>query len=75
MSKLKCWRKDVDLKDYAKIWLQGKDKGDIVTNNKHNDGWSFNVFLKKGGMIKKEKLTESQALKFAKDYMKKNDKC
>jgi len=74
-KKLKCWKKDVDLKDYAKIWLQKKEKGDVVTNNKHNDGWSFNVFPSRGRTIKKERLTEKQALKFAESYMKKHNVC
>ena len=74
MGKLKCWKKDVNL-DWAKVFLQKKKDGDVVTVTRYNDGWHSAIFPNKGGMIKKEKLTESQALKFANKYMKEHDKC
>ena len=80
-EKLKCWKKDfmggnVDL-DYGILYIPKKHEKTSVGIYKERTKKSHivSVFRQFKSEIKKDFKSKSQALKFAKSYMRKHDKC
>jgi len=76
---LKDWKKDRRLTIADGIQIYYKDIGSeelIITNyaNKYNIKNTFEVVIKEGFLVKERNYfkTKSQALKFAKNYMRKH---
>lgn len=67
-KKLKCWKKFGKI---GEVDICRNFNGKKVTLRKKKDGYSVNTFTNS----KKNVKTRKEAIKFAKSYMKKHNKC
>ena len=84
MAKLKCWNKETSEQQLS--WFNKSNKGFVTISNRfesidpkiRKNKWNLYIEDSKGHRITKNvkpNKTKIQSLRFARQYMKKHDKC